>query len=435
MANGLIDTVMAGRLSPLDLAAVGIGAAVYASIFVTVMGVLLALPPSIAHLYGAGRHAEIGEEVRQGGWLAAILALLALALLVDPTPLLAISHLQPAVETKVRAYLGALAWSVPAALAFRVLYGFSAGIGRPRPIMVLNLIGLALKIPLNLVFIHGHLGAPALGAAGCGVASSIVAWATCLLGWAWCYREPEYRSYGIFSRWSPPRRQELLALIKLGLPIGATFLVDVTAFTFMALFIARLGPTASGAHQIAANLAALLYMLPLAIGNSTGILAGHALGRGDTTSARRVGLTGLGLGLGGAALVSLLLTIGNEAVAGLYTRDAAVRALAAQLIAIVAIYHLADGLQAIAVNLVRGYKKALVPMLIYAVFLWGFGLAGGVTLGLGDAFGAPRGAPGFWYAATGALSCAGLLVLGYWWRIAQQRWPSIPARPSDTTAT
>jgi MATE family multidrug resistance protein len=425
MLNGLIDTVMAGRLSALDLAAVGIGASIYASVFVAMMGVLLALPPTIAHLYGGGRHAEIGEEVRQGGWLALALSLLTLVVLTNPEPLLALSHLQPAVELKVRAYLAALAWSVPAQLAFRVFYGFSSGIGRPRPIMVLNLLGLALKVPLNLVFIYGYLGMPALGAAGCGVASSMVAWTVCLLGWSWCYRENEYRVYGIFSRWSPPRAAQLLALIRLGLPIGATFLVDVTAFTFMALFIARLGPTASGAHQIAANLAALLYMLPLAVGNSSGILAGQALGRGDPAAARRVGYAGLALGVGGAIMVSLLLTVGKEAVAGLYTRDPGVQRLAAQLIAIVAIYHLADGLQAVVVNLVRGYKKALVPMLIYAVFLWGVGLAGGVVLGLSDLLGPPRGAAGFWEAAIAGLAIAGLLVTGYWWRLSHQS--SVPA--------
>ena len=424
--NGVIDTVMAGRLSPLDLAAIGVGAAIYISVFVAIIGVLLALPPMIAHLQGAGQHAEIGEEVRQAAWLTLGLAVVALALLKNPQPLLALSHLQPAVETKVRAYLDALAWGIPAQLAFRVLYGFSSGIGKPRPIMVLNLIGLALKIPLNLVFMVGALGMPAMGAAGCGIASSLIAWVICLIGWGWCRSEPAYAAYAIFSRWSAPSPAQLIAMLRLGVPIGATFLVDVTTFTFMALFIARLGPTASGAHQIAANLAALLYMLPLAVGQAAGVLAGQALGRGEPAMARHVGLTGLAMGLGCAVCFSLLLSIGNHAIAALYSRDSEVQQLAAHLLAIVAIYHLADGLQAVVVNLVRGYKKALVPMLIYAVFLWGVGLAGGVVLGLGDQWGPPRGAAGFWIAAVGGLAIAGMLVTAYWWRIATHQ-ASVPA--------
>ncbi|MFI4983334.1 MAG: MATE family efflux transporter, partial [Nevskiales bacterium] len=351
--------------------------------------------------------------------------LLTLILLLHPDPLLALSRLQPEVEVKVRAYLAALAWSIPASLMFRVLYGFSSGIGRPRPIMVLNLIGLALKVPLNIVFIYGHWGMPAMGAAGCGIASSLVAWTVCLLGWAWCRHENEYTIYAIFSRWSAPHMGRILTLLRLGLPMGASFLVDVTAFTFMALFIARLGPIASGAHQIAANLAALLYMLPLSVGNAASVLVGQALGRGEPATARRVGLTGMLIGMGCAVITSLCLTLGNDAIAGLYTRDAGVRQLAAQLIAIVAIYHLADGLQAVVVNLVRGYKKALVPMLIYAVFLWGVGLTGGVVLGLTDLLGPARGAAGFWMSAIAGLGIAGLLVTAYWWRVSHQA--SVPA--------
>jgi multidrug resistance protein, MATE family len=416
--NGVIDTVMAGRLSPLDLAAIGVGASIYVSVFFAIVGVLLALPPIVAHLQGAGRHREIGEEVRQAAWLALGLAVISLVLLKNPQPLFALSHLQPAVEVKVVAYLDAIAWGIPAQLAFRVFYGFSSGIGKPRPIMVLNLIGLALKIPLNLLFMQGGWGIAAMGAAGCGVASSLIAWTLCLTGWGWCRGEPTYAVYGIFRRWSAPHAAQLIAQLRLGLPIGATFLVDVTAFTFMALFIARLGPTASGAHQIAANFTALLYMLPLSIGQAAGILAGQALGRGDPRAARRIGYAGLAMGLGWAVGVSASLSLGNHAVARLYSGDAEVQQLAAQLLSIVAIYHLADALQAVMVNLVRGYKKALVPMLIYAVFLWGVGLAGGVALGLGDQFGPPRGAAGFWIAAVGGLALAGLLVTAYWWRIA-----------------
>jgi MATE family multidrug resistance protein len=419
MANALVDTVMAGRLSAVDLAAVGIGASVYVSVFVTAMGVLLALSPIVAHLHGSGQHEAIGEEVRQSGWLALALTLIVLVVLTFPDPLLTLSRLQPEVEIKVRAYLGALAWSVPAQMAFRVFYGFSSGIGRPRPIMVLNLIGLALKVPLNLVFIYGHFGMPALGAPGCAVASSIVAWLICLLGWGWCVHEPAYRAYALFSRWSWPRWQQVRGQVQLGVPIGVTFFVDVTAFTFMALFIARLGPAASGGHQIAANMAAMLYMLPLAIGQSSGILAGHALGAGDRGRARLAGMTGLGIALLSALATSLLLLWLNRSIAGLYSNDDQVRVLAAQLIGIVAFYHLADAVQAVVVNLVRAYKKAAVPMLIYAVFLWGVGLAGGILLGLGDHFGPARGAPGFWISAASGMALAGVLVSTYWWRLSK----------------
>lgn len=421
MFNGVIDTVMAGRLAAVDLAAVGIGAAIYVTVFVSVMGVLLALTPSVAQLYGAGRRIEIGEEVRQSAWLAVLLGVPMIILLRHPEPFLALSQLTPEVEFKVRAYLSALSWSVVPALLFRVFYAFSSGIGKPRPIMVFNLIGVSLKVPLNLVFMYGGLGMPALGGAGCAVSTAVIGWLSCLLAWTWCAHAGEYRAYRIFADFSRPKLAKLIALLKLGLPIGATFLVDVTAFTFMALFIARLGPAASGAHQIAANLAALTFMLPLSLGNAASVLSGQALGAGDAQRARQAGLTGIAAGLGFGALVSMTLWFGAAAIAGFYTNHAEVRQTATLLIGYVAVYHLFDALQGVTVSILRGYKKTTVPMMIYAVALWGLGLGGGVLLGLTDIFGPPRGAAGFWLAAILSLALAGGLVMRYFLKVSRMR--------------
>ena len=154
MANGFIDTIMAGRYSTLDLAGVGVGSSIYMSIFVAMMGILLALTPTAAQLYGAGRHGEIGEEVRQSSWLALALTVLCFLALQFPDPFFVLTKLEPEVEVRTRAYLSALSWSVPAALAFRVFYGFSSAVSRTRSIMVLNLAGLLFKIPLNLVMLQ-----------------------------------------------------------------------------------------------------------------------------------------------------------------------------------------------------------------------------------------------------------------------------------------
>lgn len=423
MANGVIDTVMAGRLSAVDLAAVGIGASIYVTIFVTVTGVLLALTPTIAQLHGAGRHESIGEEVRQSAWLALFLAVIAAVLLRHPGPLLALSRLTPAVESKVRAYLYALSWSAAPAMLLRVFAGFTMGIGLPRAIMGFNLIGVALKLPLNWIFMFGTLerfgGPPPLGGPGCAVATALISALSCVLAWSWCAQAADYRRYRVFADFSPPRARLIFGLLKLGLPIGATFFVDVTAFTFMALFIARLGPVASAAHQIAANLAALAFMLPLALGNASGILAGHALGAGDARRAGRIALTGMVTGVAEGILLSLTLWLGAGTIAGLYTANGEVRRLATTLIGYVAVYHLFDALQAVAVNVLRGYRKSAVPMAIYAVALWGVGLGGGYVLGLTDRVAAPAGVPGFWLAATASLALAGGLVTGYLLRVAR----------------
>ena len=430
MANGVIDTLMAGRLSSADLAAVGIGASIYITIIMALMGVLLALTPVVAHHYGAGRHAEIGADVRQCAWLALLLSLLAFAALKNPDPLLAFSRLTPEVEIKVRAYLEGSAWAVPGVMFFRVFYGFTNGIGRPRPVMSFNLLGLALKAPLNWVFMYGHFGFPAMGGAGCGWSSAVIMWTVATLSWLWCRRDADYAPYGVFARFEWPHLATQREFLVLGLPMGATFLVDVTAFTFMALFIARLGPEISAAHQIAANVAVFVFMVPLALGTATGVVVGQALGAGDGRRARHAGLLGLAVGCGAAAITGAAIGFAAGPLARTYTSDPQVAAAAAALLSIVAVYHIVDAVQAVMAQVLRGYKRATVPMVIYAVALWGVGLGGGYLLGLTDSFGPPRGAAGFWIAAVASLTIAGAGVLAYFLRISAQIIPT----PATTTA-
>ncbi len=419
MAGGVIDTIMAGRLGAVDLAAVGIGTSIYFTVFVTAMGVLLALTPTVAHLHGSGERERVGEEVRQSVWLALLFAAIVMVILQHPDPLLGISQLTPEVEAKVRAYLDNLSWGVPAAMLFRVFYGFSTGIGRPRPVMVLNLIGVIAKVPVNAIFMYGGLGLAPQGAPGCAAATTLIGWLLCGLAWSWSARNDEYIPYAVFRCFSPPRWAILRQQFKLGLPIGATYLVDVTAYTFMALFIARLGPTLSAAHQIAGNVGGVLFMLPLSIGHAAGVLAGHALGASDRMRAQQTSRLALGLGFGFALFAGSAVWWSAATIAALYSADQTVQASAVILLHIVAFYHLADATLGVTVNVLRGYRKTTVPMAVFAVMLWGVGLFGGYLLGLTDTFGAPHGAAGFWIAAAAAAALAAMLMVTYLARVAQ----------------
>jgi len=413
MANAVIDTAMAGRLSAIDLAAVGIAASIMATVLMSLVSVLLALPPIIAHLHGADRKAEIGREIHQGIWISLALALVTILLLCFPGPFIAISELQPVVETKVRAYLIASAWGVPAAFAMRLFFGLSIGIGHPQPVMFFNLLSLALKIPLNAVFMYGLLGAPRMDSTGCAVATSIDAWLMAVLVWGWCLHHPRHKEFELRRRFTAPDFAAIREFLKLGIPIGLTFIADVTAFTFMALFIARLGPVVSGAHQIAANLAALAFMVPLSLGNATSVLVGQALGAGEAQRARHICWEAIRLGMGIALVLSLTFWLGAPLIAAFYTTDLQVQAITIPLIVMVGLYHLGDAMQAVTVNALRGYKNSVVPMVIYTITLWVPGLGGGIVLGLTDFFGPARGAPGFWLAAIASIWLVGGLMAAY----------------------
>ncbi|HUW00688.1 MAG TPA: MATE family efflux transporter [Gallionella sp.] len=413
MANAVIDTAMAGRLSAIDLASVGIAASIMATVLMSLISVLLALPPIIAQLYGAGRGAEVGREIHQSVWVSLVLALAAILLLRFPGPIISISHLQPIVEMKVRAYLAASAWGVPAVFALRIFFGLATGIARPRPVMLFNLLSLAIKIPLNAVFMFGLLGAPELGGPGCAVATSVDAWLIAALAWSWCLRHPDYVQFRLRRRIAAPDFRVIWDFLRLGIPIGMTFVADVTAFTLMALFIARLGPVVSGAHQIAANLAAVAFMVPLSLGNATSILVGQAVGAGQPERARHTCWAGIRLGMAIAVVLSAIFWFGAPHIAALYTTDPHVRQVATPLIMLVALYHLGDALQAVTVNALRGYKRSVIPMLIYGTLLWGLGLGGGVLLGLTNTIVPALGAPGFWIAAIVSLWLVAGLVAVY----------------------
>lgn len=186
MLNGVVDTVMAGRLSAVDVAAIGLGASIYVSVYIGLMGVLLALSPVVAQHYGAERFEQIGLETRQAVWLALLLMVPGCLALAWTDLWLALSEPPPEVAAVARVYLWAAAAGLPAALLFRVFHALSNAVARPKAVMAINLAGAALKVPLNALFMYGwqHGDAtlvPALGGAGCGVASAIIAWLSVLL--------------------------------------------------------------------------------------------------------------------------------------------------------------------------------------------------------------------------------------------------------------
>jgi multidrug resistance protein, MATE family len=425
LAFSTIDTVMVARTTATDLAALAVGAAVYISVFVGLMGVVLAVAPIAGQLFGAGQLRECGEEVQQAIWLAVLLALPGCLLLLAPEPFLALSRAEPAVAAKVRTYLAWLAFALPPALVFTAFRSFNVAVSRPKAVMALQMTGLALKVPLNAVLVFGvawptplgELRVPALGVAGCALATAIVMW--CQLGAAlWLLRrDPFYRRFGLGRdmRLAPPRRASLAALLRLGLPIGLATLVEVTGFTFMAFFVSRIGATAVAGHQIAANMVSMMFMLPLAIANAASTLVAQQIGAGDAVDARRIGWVGLELGVAVAAVLGAAVYLLREQVVGLYTANPVIVAAALPLLAWVALFHVADAAQTIAAFVLRAYRIATMPLVVYVVAVWGVGLGGGYVAAFDLGGISPpwmHGARGFWSMATLGLAVAGLGMSG-----------------------
>ena len=434
---GTIDTVLVARHSPADLAALAVGGASYITVFIGLMGVVLAISPIVGQLYGAQRLHEAGRQVWQALWLALGLAVLGCLLLAFPAPFLALSKAGPEVAGKVRGYLLALAVALPASLLFTVYRGFNTAVSRPKAVMALQLGGLALKVPLSMALVSGmpSLGIPALGVVGCGIATALAMWAQTLVAAVILRRDPFYRRFDLHAPdVRRPHGPSIRALLRLGLPMGLGIGVEVTGFAFMAIFISRLGETPVAGHQIAANLVSLLFMLPLALGNASSTLVAQRIGAGDLGDARRLCWHGLQFSVGVAALVGAAVFFGRQQVVQVYTNNPAVVAAAQPLLAGVALFHTVDAAQAVAAFVLRAWRIATLPTLIYVLALWGVGLGGGHVLAfnLGGAVPADwQGARGYWIASTAGLTLSALgLVALLAWVLHRQRHQQQPQRPA-----
>jgi len=416
---GLLDTVMSGRSSALDLAAVGLGGALYATVFISLMGVVTALGPIVGQHYGAGRHLDVGASYAQGLWLALALSALGFPALAFAELWLPLLQTSGEISKIVAGYLRILSFALPAMLLFRAIFIFNSSISRPRAMMVVQLTGLLLKFSLNYLLVFGALGIPAMGAKGCGYASLFVHWSMFLMAWAWTRRERSYRLFAIGYAW--PAWTQIKGQLRLGIPSGLSIALEATSFSLLSALAARLGTTIIAGQQIIMNTAALCYQLPLALSIATATVTAQAIGAGDGARARRAALTGIVLALTIAGCTALSVWSLREPVVRLYTRDREVAVVALSLIGYFALFHLFDALQSMVGFVLRAHKIAIVPTLIYGVTLWGLGLGGGYLVAFHSLLGGPRGVQGLWLMQTIALFVTSLLLLGsYFWLIKER---------------
>jgi MATE family multidrug resistance protein len=427
-----VDTVLVARFAAADLAALAVGGAAYITVFIGLVGIVMAIGPLVGQLYGANRHVDAGAQLHQAVWLALGLTLVGSTLLAFPWPFLALARATPEVAAKVRGYLLALAFALPAALLFSAYRGFNLAVSRPKAVMALQLVGLALKVPLSAALVYGVGPLPALGVAGCGIATAAAMWLQALVAWRVLRRDSFYDTFALFGRGlDRPRRDALWKQVKLGVPMGGSVLIEVTGFAFMAFFISRISPTAVAGHQLAANLVSLLFMVPLSLANATSTLVAQRVGAADRADARRIGWNGLRL----AALVALLLGsavfLTREGIVRLYTHDEVIIAAALPLLAWVALFHFVDAMQIAASFVLRGWHIVNMPVLIYVASIWGIGVAGGYTIAFnlpGNVPAALQGARGFWIASTTGLSTAAALLVLYLAWVMRQKAQATPAR-------
>lgn len=403
---GLVDTVIAGHHGTTTLAAVAVGTALFWLPMMLPMGTLMSLPPSVSQLDGAGRRDQIGPLWRQALWLALGLGVLLFALMTVLPMILAPMGIAPAIVPGATDFTHAIRWGIPAFTLYLAMRYLSDGLHWSLPTMLLGFGGLLLLAPLGYVLTNGLFGVPQMGAAGLGWASAAMFWLQMLAFAIYLSRSKRFADLKLFAGFERPDARVLRDLLATGLPIGVTISMEGSLFIVTALLIGRLGELPVAAHQIAINVATLCFMIPFGIAEATTVRVGHALGRGDRAGIRRAAFAGLTLVLCTQAMSATVMLTANHAIAGLYTADAKVAALAASLLLYAALFQFPDGVQVLSAGALRGLRDTRAPMWMAALAYWGIGMPVGAGLGLWFGWG-PRG---MWIGLTAGLSVAAFLL-------------------------
>ncbi len=432
MANGVIDTIMAGHASAEDLAAVGIGSSLWMPLFLFFMGMLGALQPIISGYNGAREVGKIMPATWQGLYLAAAGSVIMILLLTHVHPVLALLNLEANTARITQGYLDAFAWGIPALLLLTALRGLTDGLGHTRVIMAFSVLSTLINLPMNYIFIYGKLGLPAMGGVGCGWATSIsngVAAAALLV---YLNRSRVYRQFHLISDWVKPDLVGIRYILGIGVPIGFTIFVEVSLFSVIALFLAPLGPVVVAGHQIALNVVSLLFMLPLSIGMSLTLRVSFLMGARAPATARLISRSSLILAAATALVFAILLFVFSPEIAALYTNDTEVQAVTVRLLMFAALFQIADVIQVTCISALRGYKDTRIPMFIMLFSFWGVGMPLGYLLTFTDWLVPAMGAAGFWVGLTGGLASASIL-LG--WRLFLYAPEGIRAAPAAGSGT
>ena len=415
VAFGVTDTIIAGRYDPQALAVLSVSSAVYVSVYVTLLGVIQALLPMFAELYGGKKFSSVGELLRQSLYVWLALSVIGAMVLLSPYFLLESTQVPVSIQAEAQSYLGILAMALPAALFFRLYSSLNQSIGKPRLVTWIQIAALLCKIPLSIVLTFGTSASQGMGIAGCALATVIVSFVMCFIALTLLWRSDIYQRFEIWKPMAKPDFAKLKQMAKLGIPNGVSVLVEVTSFTLMALFIARQGTTATASHQIAANMTALLYMIPLSFSIAISARLSYWIGAANFQQMRHVLAIGFQLVVMEALLLATVLFIFSNEIAMVYAKDDQVAQLSAQLLLLVGFYHIGDAVQTLCFFVLRSFKVTFLPMMVYGSMLWGVGLSGGYLLayeGIGNI--APTQSPdAFWLMSVIALVlvCVGLLLL------------------------
>ncbi len=418
MALHVTDTILLGRYSVNALAAVVIGGTSFFVIFIFGSGFAQAVMPLVAAAVGRGDEVQVRRDARMGMWLSLGFGVLTYPLFWFSGDWLLMLGQKPAIAAMGQDFLRIAGWGMVPALLVMALKGYLSALGRTQVVLWTTVGAVGVNLALAYPLIFGVWGAPELGIRGAAIASLAVQVGTfgalaVYAGWL-----PELRKYHLFQRFWRADPQALGQVFRLGWPIGVTGLAETGLFSAVSVMMGWIGTVELASHGIAMEVAALAFMVHLGLSNASTVRTGHAEGAGNVRGLRDGAMTAIALSAGfGLAMVVLFLTL-PVPILSLFVdlakpESAEILRYGTILLALAALFQLADAMQVMALGLLRGIRDTRVPMWAAAVSYWVIGIPCSYVLG----FRFDMGGVGLWLGlCVGLALAAGMLMWRFWTR-------------------
>lgn len=410
MAMILIDTFMVGKLGPEAIGGVGLGSAFFYIFTLFGAGVLFGLDYLVANAEGRKAVEECHHWLWQGLYLSLILSLPVIFLIEWTAPWVLGTYFPANLGVPALAFLKALSPSLLPFLVFVSFRQYLQATGSVRASTVITLFAILSNITFNQALIFGRWGAPTLGVAGAGWATTTTRTLMAVTIAFYAFHRDRKLGLGLAASAKHFEPESFSRLLRLGIPIGLQLALEFAVFALAAAFISRLGVVSAASHTIVSNIAGFTYMIPLGISGATAVLVGRHAGSKNTRSAQITGWTSIGLAIAAMAFSSLLLSVFGRDIAALVTSDFQVIRLSGRLLLLVSLFQVADAVQAAGGGALRGLGDTRSSMVANILGYWLIGL----PVGYWCCFQLGLGAIGFWIGLTVGLFSVAAVVLRQW---------------------
>ncbi|MHC4932358.1 MAG: MATE family efflux transporter [Planctomycetota bacterium] len=409
MMLGLVDTRMVGHLGSVELSAVGLADAIMFGSLILGMGLVMGIDPIVSQAHGAGEGKLAGLAMQRGIVLGVVASVPLTVVWLHTEEILLLLGQDRQLASLAQVYADAQIFSIAPVLVFMAMRQYLQGRGDVTTPLWVAVLANPLNVLFNWALIFGHLGLPALGVTGAGLATGlsrlfmVVALAALLFG-----RGKHRGAWTPWSRasfsWAGQRQ-----VLRYGIPVGAQYGLEVWAFSCSNLMAGLLMHPAVAAHIVVLKLASFTFMVPVGISHAGAVRVGNLLGARDRHGAQRAAWVALTLGGGVMLFAALTFILFGRPLASIFTGDEEVIALCLAIFPIAAAFQLFDGTQAVGGGILRGMGNPrpaalanLVGFYLLAIpMAWWLGFERGLGL------------PGVWWGYAAGLAAIAILLVAW----------------------